>query len=252
MGGKSYYYLTDATGNVLGLVDDSGKRTHIYAYAPTGPPRGTTAEAVPPQPYRYAGAYADPTGLYKMGHRYYDPTLGRFTQPDPSGQESNPYLYAAGDPINNSDPHGLLSLGGVLEGFGIGLTLGALVASGPLGIGLGVAAAGADIAGAAVSGASGSEIAGVAVVSAFTLGVGGGASALAKGNAAAGRAATGVDAGYAALGYGANKLITSEGVCSMIFAAGGASSGSTVVSAILGIAFLVGIVLIVVAKNRRR
>ncbi|WP_308431640.1 RHS repeat-associated core domain-containing protein [Streptomyces purpurascens] len=21
----------------------------------------------------------DPTGLYKMGHRYYDPTLGRFT-----------------------------------------------------------------------------------------------------------------------------------------------------------------------------
>ncbi|MFD0332366.1 RHS repeat-associated core domain-containing protein [Streptomyces erythrogriseus] len=115
-----------------------------------------------------------------MGHRYYDHTLGRFTQPDPSGQESNPYLYAAGDPVNNSDPHGLLSLGGVLEGVGIGLTLGALVASGPLGIGLGVAAAGADIAGAAVSGASGSEIAGVAVVSAFTLGVGGGASALAK------------------------------------------------------------------------
>ncbi|WP_435879361.1 RHS repeat-associated core domain-containing protein [Streptomyces mutabilis] len=60
-----------------------------------------------PQPYRYAGAYADPTGLYKMGHRYYDPTLGRFTQPDPSGQETNPYLYAAGDPINNLDPSGL-------------------------------------------------------------------------------------------------------------------------------------------------
>ncbi|MFJ7773484.1 hypothetical protein ACIQ1J_35170 [Streptomyces sp. NPDC097107] len=26
-GGKSYYYLTDATGNVLGLADDTGKRT---------------------------------------------------------------------------------------------------------------------------------------------------------------------------------------------------------------------------------
>ncbi|MGW7337317.1 RHS repeat-associated core domain-containing protein [Streptomyces sp. NPDC054808] len=42
-----------------------------------------------------------------MGHRYYDPTLGRFTQPDPSGQETNPYLYAGGDPINQTDPGGL-------------------------------------------------------------------------------------------------------------------------------------------------
>jgi hypothetical protein len=32
-GGKSYYYLTDGTGNVLGLVDDAGKRTHTYALA---------------------------------------------------------------------------------------------------------------------------------------------------------------------------------------------------------------------------
>ncbi|MFI6210070.1 RHS repeat-associated core domain-containing protein, partial [Streptomyces sp. NPDC051041] len=56
---------------------------------------------------RYSGTYLDPTGLYKMGHRYYDPQLGRFTQPDPSGQEANPYLYASGDPINDSDPSGL-------------------------------------------------------------------------------------------------------------------------------------------------
>ncbi|MFC8870180.1 RHS repeat-associated core domain-containing protein [Streptomyces sp. NPDC057148] len=108
-GGKSYYYLTDATGNVLGLVDDAGKRTHTYAYGPTGLPRTTPTEIVP-LPYRYAGAYADPTGLYKMGHRYYDPTLGRLTQPDPSGQETNPYLYAAGDPVNLVDPTGLLPI----------------------------------------------------------------------------------------------------------------------------------------------
>ncbi|MGW1958556.1 DUF6531 domain-containing protein [Streptomyces sp. NPDC001920] len=49
-GGKPYYYLTDATGNVLGLVDDAGKRTHTYAYGPTGLPRGTTTEAAPPAP----------------------------------------------------------------------------------------------------------------------------------------------------------------------------------------------------------
>ncbi|MFI6434851.1 RHS repeat-associated core domain-containing protein [Streptomyces sp. NPDC050759] len=116
-GGKSYYYLTDATGNVLGLVDDAGKRTHTYAYGPTGLPRTTPTEAVP-QPFRYTGAYLDPTGVYKMGARYYDPQLGRFTQPDPSGQEKNPYLYAGGDFINNSDPTGLFSfpdVSGALE-----------------------------------------------------------------------------------------------------------------------------------------
>ncbi|MEU0025124.1 RHS repeat-associated core domain-containing protein [Streptomyces sp. NPDC006335] len=50
-------------------------------------PRGTTTEAAP-QSCRYSGAYLDPTGLYKMGARYYDPQLGRFTQPDPSGEET--------------------------------------------------------------------------------------------------------------------------------------------------------------------
>ncbi|WP_306768252.1 RHS repeat-associated core domain-containing protein [Streptomyces sp. S1] len=83
-------------------------------------PYGTsqnTTEAFP-QPYRYAGAYLDPTGLYKMGARYYDPTLGRFTQPDPSGQEKNPYLYAVGDPINHTDPTGLSSLDGAVDALG--------------------------------------------------------------------------------------------------------------------------------------
>ncbi|MFD9327851.1 RHS repeat-associated core domain-containing protein [Streptomyces sp. NPDC060065] len=87
--GGTWFHVTDATGNVLGLVDEAGKRTHTYAYDPTGQARTTPTETTP-QPYRYAGAYADQTGLYKMGARYYDPTLGRFTQPDPSGQETNP------------------------------------------------------------------------------------------------------------------------------------------------------------------
>ncbi|WP_438817029.1 RHS repeat-associated core domain-containing protein [Streptomyces griseoflavus] len=81
----------------------------------------------------------DPTGLYKMGHRYYDPTLGRFTQPDPSGQETNAYLYAAGDPVNNTDPTGLAPSAGeitvvtlgvisVATGVGGALATGAVVA----------------------------------------------------------------------------------------------------------------------------
>ncbi|WP_347560681.1 RHS repeat-associated core domain-containing protein [Streptomyces sp. AcH 505] len=127
-GGNSYYYLTDATGNVLGLVNDAGTRTHTYAYSPTGTLRTTPTESTP-QPYRYAGTYVDPTGLYKMGARYYDPTLARFTQPDPSGQETNPYLYAAADPINGVDPTGLFSLGG---NFGAALIGGSALVVGTL------------------------------------------------------------------------------------------------------------------------
>ncbi|MFE2434149.1 RHS repeat-associated core domain-containing protein [Streptomyces sp. NPDC059409] len=51
-----------------------------------------------------AGAYADPTGLYKMGHRYYDPTLSHFTQPEPPARKPTAYLYAGCDPINNTEP----------------------------------------------------------------------------------------------------------------------------------------------------
>ncbi|MFF3720440.1 RHS repeat-associated core domain-containing protein, partial [Streptomyces prasinus] len=49
--------------------------------------------------------------------------IGRFTQPDPSGQEQNPYLYAEGDPVNRIDPNGLLSLGGIGDGLGIATIL---------------------------------------------------------------------------------------------------------------------------------
>src|SRR5205085_6209579 len=87
-GGSSQYYLTDAQNSVIGLVDASGKRTATYAYGPYGEARTNTGTQ---QPYRYTSTYLDPSGLYKTGARYYDPKLGRFTQPDPSGKESNPY-----------------------------------------------------------------------------------------------------------------------------------------------------------------
>ncbi|WP_262985342.1 RHS repeat-associated core domain-containing protein [Streptomyces sp. SDr-06] len=122
--GKSYYYLTDATGNILALVDPTGTRTHSYTYTPTGQPRTTTEQT--PQPYRYAGAYLDPTGLYKMGARSYDPSLGRFTSTDPSGQDTNPYLYADGDPINRTDPTGLFDFAATLAAAGAA-TAGAVV-----------------------------------------------------------------------------------------------------------------------------
>ncbi|MFI1532379.1 RHS repeat-associated core domain-containing protein [Streptomyces griseus] len=114
-GGKNHYYLTDALGSVVALTDEAGTKVNTYAYSPRGVQRATTTETAP-QPYRFAGGYQDPTGLYHFAARYYDPNIGRFTTPDPSGQEQNPYLYAEGDPVNRIDPTGLLSLSGIGNG----------------------------------------------------------------------------------------------------------------------------------------
>ncbi|WP_086855686.1 hypothetical protein [Streptomyces coeruleofuscus] len=45
-------------------------------------------------------------------------SLGRFTQLGPSEQENSTYLYAGGDPVNRTDPSGLLSLDEVGKWYG--------------------------------------------------------------------------------------------------------------------------------------
>ncbi|MFK0195891.1 RHS repeat-associated core domain-containing protein [Kitasatospora sp. NPDC090308] len=112
--GATYHYLTDAQGSVTTVVDNAGQQVDAYTYTPYGTAR-TTTETIP-QPWRYTGAYLDTTGLYKMGARYYDPALARFTQPDPSGRETNTYAYTGGDPVNYTDPNGTSFLGGVIGG----------------------------------------------------------------------------------------------------------------------------------------
>lgn len=90
-GGKAYFYLADALGSVVALADIDGNKVDSYAYSPRGV--RILAQSTEPvaQPYRFAGNYQDPTGVYHLQARYYDANIGRFTQPDPSGQEQNPY-----------------------------------------------------------------------------------------------------------------------------------------------------------------
>jgi RHS repeat-associated protein len=106
-GGRSHYYLLDGLGSVVGLLDETGVKVNSYHYDPYGVTI-FAVEAVP-NPWCYASGYTDPTGLVKFGERYYDPALGRFTQPDPSGRDL-PYGYAGCDPVNHTDPSGALSL----------------------------------------------------------------------------------------------------------------------------------------------
>lgn len=99
-----YYYLFDGLGSVVALVDTSATVQDTYSYDPYGnvTPGGGNSVA---NPWQYTGGYYDSaTKLVKLGQRYYDPSLGRFTQLDPKG---GGYAYASDNPVNFTDPSGL-------------------------------------------------------------------------------------------------------------------------------------------------
>ncbi len=101
----SYYPFTDQVGSVRTLVTGAGTVAATYTYSAYGNVRSTTGALT--QPYQYGAGHIDTgTGLVKLGIRYYDPTHGRYTQPDPTGQEAHDYLYVSGDPVTLNDPNG--------------------------------------------------------------------------------------------------------------------------------------------------
>jgi len=107
----TYYYLTNNIGSVILVTDSTGKVQNSYSYDPLGNSLGKTESVV--NPWQFAGGYLDATtGLYKFGTRYYNPTVGRWTQPDPKGGNITDinslarYAYADDDPINLTDPSG--------------------------------------------------------------------------------------------------------------------------------------------------
>ena len=104
--GGSSYYLTDRLGSILALITSAGQQVAQYSYEPYGTTRTSSGTLAAVNPYRYTSGYQDSaTGLYKLGARYYDTSLGRFTQPDPSGQDPH-YTYAANNPSTYIDPNG--------------------------------------------------------------------------------------------------------------------------------------------------
>ncbi len=105
-----HYYIHDHLGSVVGLFTATGTYSGGYSYSPYGEERSTSTNgAVVANTLRYIAGHHDGDGIYKLGARYYDSNLGRFTQMDPSGQESNPYAYATNNPISKKDPSGLVS-----------------------------------------------------------------------------------------------------------------------------------------------
>ena len=106
------YYLYNAHGDVVQLVVSGGSLGWNYEYDAFG--NETTLREIDANPFRYAGQYYDKeTGTYYLRARYYNPSVGRFTQQDgwqfadPSDPLSlNLYTYCYGNPIKYYDPSG--------------------------------------------------------------------------------------------------------------------------------------------------
>ncbi|WP_420911323.1 RHS repeat-associated core domain-containing protein [Winslowiella iniecta] len=108
---QTFWYHTDLNGLPERLTDEEGDvvwRGRFSSWGETEYESGGSRLAVP-QNLRFQGQYLDrETGLHYNLFRYYDPVMGRFTQPDPVGLEGglNPYAYAP-TPLTWVDPLGL-------------------------------------------------------------------------------------------------------------------------------------------------
>ena len=129
---KTYFYLIDIIGNIVGLVDGNGNIVVEYDYSSYGKVevKKDTVGISKKDHIRYKGyIYDEETKLYYLISRYYDPEIGRFISPDsveyiePSSISGlNLYVYCGNDPINMYDPSGnfaisiglLLAIGGIV------------------------------------------------------------------------------------------------------------------------------------------
>ncbi len=107
--GVLLWHHHDQLGSTRLLTTYAGTVAGSATYDPYGQTIATTGTTTP---LGYAGAYTEPgTGLIYLINRFYDPITAQFLSVDPAVDLTQaPYSYAGDDPVNESDPSGLLSL----------------------------------------------------------------------------------------------------------------------------------------------
>ncbi len=116
-GNKVYYFHYDPLGSVTNLTSSTGATEWTDSYEPYGlihTEVKNDSRGAPATFMKFAGEYLDPTGLYHLRARQYDPSTGRFTTQDPlpnPGRDPyvSPYGYAQDRPSVLIDPSGMRS-----------------------------------------------------------------------------------------------------------------------------------------------
>lgn len=112
----NYYVASDAMGSVTAILDENGNVLERRSYDVFGEitcmtPDGTPAVESPTGvDVSFQGQIIDEvTGLYQMGFRWHNPTIGRWCSIDPAGIASGPneYAFTENCPVNSEDITGL-------------------------------------------------------------------------------------------------------------------------------------------------
>lgn len=160
-------YSLDWQGNVFTIMDGAAQIVERYKYDAFGQPTisdwdGGNQRTSSNQGNRFmftGREYLPELGIYDYRHRFYHPGLGRFLQSDPigfGGGDANLFRYCGGNPVNGSDPSGLINWTTV--GRGTLTTIG----------GVGTMVGGAIIAGATWETVAGAWFGGVAMFAGAT------------------------------------------------------------------------------------
>jgi RHS repeat-associated protein len=126
-GSTLYYIHAGHRGEPLAMTDAWRAKVWDAAYEPFG--AATVFTATTPLDLRLPGQQLQAeTGLHQNWMRDYDPTLGRYLQPDPIGLDGGPhvYSYTGQDPLNLVDPQGTLpwaAAAGLGAAIGFGMEL---------------------------------------------------------------------------------------------------------------------------------
>jgi RHS repeat-associated protein len=111
-GSTTHHFVAyDGNGNVAALVDGgTGATTARYEYGPFGEPLRATGSMGKKNPLRFSTKFTDTeSGLLYYGHRYYNPSTGRWLSRDPIEEEGgdNLYIFLDNDPVGYVDAVGL-------------------------------------------------------------------------------------------------------------------------------------------------
>jgi RHS repeat-associated protein len=113
VGGALYFLHSDHLGSATLTTDGGGNWVGAIRYRPYGERRPGYPVGATVTDRLYTGQRWEASlGLYDYRARFYDPTLGRFLQPDPlvpepgNPQALNRYAYVYNNPLRYTDPSG--------------------------------------------------------------------------------------------------------------------------------------------------